>query len=589
MINFISISVVELQEILTDCTQKELFELMNYTDDVIDKQDCLPFDVKKKYSLRKELLVNYIVSIFMSKNSVLNIYQKLMSTEISKYVYQKLIWETDSFPSSEIVKRFDYRFKNKPSSYYEDEQSNLTDELSLVLRTITRYYQKLDRLSLNPKFKKILKLVTPIPQDYDLEPIENIVKTKYSYSNEENILHFITTIENMLKSNLVEFGKSNEKPLLKSLNILKTSTTIQEFYNQTGLNSLATDMLTRSFYFYYKAIRNFEKLEQDTLKNFISIQFKDNFSFFITRIFLAHLKNVRYDSYYSKQKELFTTVHKIIDMMPKESFVSVKNIINFCKYRDLKVDIEVKDKVNEYYLETDKGEGVDGYSYYDAIAYEPTIKASLFYLGALGLLELEYNDLISAYNISAKGKLYISPWDSLEYVKLTELGKYVFDFSKSYSYEKKEYKNKNVKFDEYKPIITVDNDVIMLAKLEQFTEKYADNKYIVTHAKVFKDCNTVKDLERKIEAFYRQIESNPPQVFKDFFEEIKQNAGLLNKDTKHFIIELKNNKKLLNLFMTNKKLQEIVIKAQGYRVIIEKENLPKLTRIVKDNGFFIDF
>ena len=41
--------------------------------------------------------------------------------------------------------------------------------------------------------------------------------------------------------------------------------------------------------------------------------------------------------------------------------------------------------------------------------------------------------------------------------------------------------------------------------------------------------------------------------------------------------------------MKNKKLQELVIKAQGYKVIVLKENISKLTKIVKDNGFFVEF
>jgi len=36
-------------------------------------------------------------------------------------------------------------------------------------------------------------------------------------------------------------------------------------------------------------------------------------------------------------------------------------------------------------------------------------------------------------------------------------------------------------------------------------------------------------------------------------------------------------------------LQEMTIKASGYRVLVKKEDIPKLTKIVKDNGFFVEF
>jgi hypothetical protein len=74
-----------------------------------------------------------------------------------------------------------------------------------------------------------------------------------------------------------------------------------------------------------------------------------------------------------------------------------------------------------------------------------------------------------------------------------------------------------------------------------------------------------------------------------FFDEIKSKSNMLKKDLKQVVIELNNDKRLLNLFMTNKKLQTIIIKASGYRVLVLKDDLSKLTKIVKENGFFIDF
>ena len=93
----------------------------------------------------------------------------------------------------------------------------------------------------------------------------------------------------------------------------------------------------------------------------------------------------------------------------------------------------------------------------------------------------------------------------------------------------------------------------------------------------------------KIDGFYNNIEQNPPKVFKEFFEQIKENANMLKKDIKQIVINLENNKKLLNLFLRNKKLQELTVKAQGYRIIVSKDDISKLTKIVKDNGFFIEF
>ena len=61
------------------------------------------------------------------------------------------------------------------------------------------------------------------------------------------------------------------------------------------------------------------------------------------------------------------------------------------------------------------------------------------------------------------------------------------------------------------------------------------------------------------------------------------------KNLKQIVIELKDNKRLLNLFMTNQNLQKLFIKAEGYRIIVLKNDIPKVTKIAKDNGFFVEF
>jgi hypothetical protein len=41
--------------------------------------------------------------------------------------------------------------------------------------------------------------------------------------------------------------------------------------------------------------------------------------------------------------------------------------------------------------------------------------------------------------------------------------------------------------------------------------------------------------------------------------------------------------------MTNQNLQKLFIKAEGYRIIVLKDDISKVTKIAKDNGFFVEF
>ena len=580
----------ELKEIISNCTNQELIKFTKYIDEVTFGG----MEIGRINSTKKIIIVNNLVEILTNDKNVLNISKKLLSTKLSAYLYMNIVWENGALQTSEVADEFNLKFEKLRGDSYGVIENNLNGVLGLVVR-VTRnsggfyYGEEMDILSISRNMIPLLKVLLPIPDDFDLEGVEHLSDTKYSYSNENEIFNFISVISDMLKNNLVEFGKTGEKPLLKSLNILKISTGCHEFYTQKKYNSLATDMLTRSFSYYYWASKKFKRSELESLKDFVMEKFEDRYHFFITRILLSHLKKVRFDYHYSKEIGLFHALKTIISDLPKDSWVGVENILKYSKYRELNFHLEYRGKTDNYIFDVD-----DGYysceSKYTILFFEPVLRGAFFYLASLGLFEIKYDEPKSNYNIKAKGKEYISLWDGLKYLKITELGKYVFGFSKKYEQKSIVKTTTKLKFDEYKPIITIDlKDTVTQAKLEAYTEKYDEGRYILSYAKIFRDCKTTKSLEVKIDGFYKQIEANPPQVFKDFFDEIKKNANILKRDLKQVVIELGNNKKLLNLFMKNKKLQELVIKAQGYRVIVLKENIPKLTKIVKDNGFFVEF
>ena len=588
--NFFIYETAELRIIIDNCTYQELIRFTKYINDVAPGR----INIKKIASTKKASLVNYLIELLSEDKNILSISKKLLSTEISAYLYTIIVWQHTALETSSISKKFNVNFPEVTRTNYGVNEEYLNGTLGLIIRATRKsggyyYTDDMDILSVSRKVIPLLKIVLPVPDDFDLEGVKNLQETKYSYTNENEIFNFISVISDMLKNNLVEFGKTAEKPLAKSINILKTSSGVNEFYSEKKLDSFASDMLTRSFSYYYWASKKFKSSELESLKDFVTDKFEDKFYFFITRILASHLKKVRYDHHYSKELGLFHTLKTIILDLPLDSWVSIENILKYSKYRELKFHLEYQGKTDNYTLDVD-----DGYysceSNYTPLFFEPVLKGAFFYLASLGVVEIKYDEPTSDSNIMAKGKEYISVWDGLKYIKLTELGKYIFGFTKKYEQKSIKKITTKLKFDEYKPIITLNSqDTITQAKLEPFTDKYDENRYILSYAKIFRDCKNKKVLDIKIDNFYKQIEPNPPQIFKDFFQQIKLDSNMIKRDLSQVVIELKNNKKLLNLFLKNKKLQELVIKAEGYRVIVSKNNIPKLTKIVKDNGFFIEF
>jgi len=560
-------------------TLQDIKELLKFND----------IEIKEKLHFKNDY-VKLLTEFLLKDSFTTRFLNKLNQDEISSKIYKHLIWIDNKINYDTASELYDLKLPKVNSSHYY--QKKLKNNYSLIEREIYKRWDGIrDNLSLDKNIINILKLFYPKPDDYELKGIVKVENTKYSYNNENEILEFINSIEDMLKNNLIKFGKTNEKPLVKTLNMLKSSSNINEFYTDKKLDNLAIDMATRTLYYYFNnlKIKIFKNKEYDTLLDSFKYLFDNKLKFFITRMFVTHLKGVRFN-YYCSEKELFNIMKLIINNLVSKEWVGINNILNFLKYRDIEFYLENKYSIESYRLILDEDK-LNGENFYNEIFFEPVIKASLFYLGALGILELKYNEPKSNMKLlKLKNIPYISVWDNLEYVKITKLGLYVFGIEKTYKAKKIEKKELAIKFDEYKPIITIDKlDIITVAKIEPYTDKLGDNRYILSYSKIFKDCKNNSSLIKKIDDFYKIFDKKLPKVFDNYFDEIKDNLNMLKRDLKLITIELKNNKKLLNLFISNQKLQDLIIKASGYRILVLKDDIPKVTKIIKDNGFFVEF
>jgi|GEM_PF-1313357 len=612
MKRFLDINYDALQGYLGTLRRDDLMRFFKFIADLFDENEFKKLDEtltnsKKRNIAKTATLVAAIAPIFQDQRFKERIHNKLVSTEESKFLYEQLVWHTEKIDVDKLPAGIRVELIFQKQQYGDVSEALKPDVLSLINHSVTfkNGVIAMDCLTINHSIKQLLMFVLKAPDELFLEKAQQVNPTEFEYSNEDEILNFISIIGEMAENNLVEIGNA-EKPLVKTLNIIKTSASAKEFYEAKGSDLLANDMLVRSFYFFYHYLGGYKGGEINVLKEFVIRQLDDEFNFFISRIFVSHLKKVRFDPYYASQKSLFNVVKAVLFDMSQDGFASVQDILKFCKKRGLLFYIEDSYKTSDYYMSCDvskSGANLFGdkqpYITHDVWAYkenyytlffEPTLKAAFFYLGALGILELRYNTPTSKHNIKAEGKPYISVWDGLEYIRFTDLGKFVLGLSAEYTPKEIQQNKTKLKFDEYSPIITVDaKDGVTIAKLESYADKIDANKYILSYGKIFKDCNNNKALTLKIDGFYKQISDNPPKLFFDFFDKIKQRANLLERENKLISIKLKNDKELLELFMTNKKIQEITVKAQGLRVLILKDDIVKLKKICLENGFFVEF
>ncbi len=212
---------------------------------------------------------------------------------------------------------------------------------------------------------------------------------------------------------------------------------------------------------------------------------------------------------------------------------------------------------------------------------EPLVKALLFTLSTLGVVEIAYRE-------PQEGDT--SPYDGLRYVRVTGLGKFVFGLTDSYEPQSTEEDKQAFELDDQRLLIRVRN---MESPFIQFLADYGDNiapsLYCVSYESFLRNCSTRFDVERKVKMFRQFICKKLPQVWKQFMDDVVKRCnpfGVPQDD--YMILTLpKDNTDLQRLVLTHPSIRRYILKAENYMVLVKESDLNKLKNEIKKFGYLI--
>lgn len=209
------------------------------------------------------------------------------------------------------------------------------------------------------------------------------------------------------------------------------------------------------------------------------------------------------------------------------------------------------------------------------------IKAFFYLLGGLGILELAYR--LPELNDT-------SVFYTLQYVRLTELGKYALGITTTYTPPQKEEET----------LFLLDNDRLVIRSLKKnnpyeslltdIAVPIGNHRYLISSESFLKHCTKEKDVKDKIEFFQQFICKDLPDVCKEFFNSLIQQCHPLKtlKNSDYVIYQIDgNNKRLIQLLATDSHLKSIIIRAEGYRILVEKSKQKKFIDMLKSYGYLL--
>lgn len=212
----------------------------------------------------------------------------------------------------------------------------------------------------------------------------------------------------------------------------------------------------------------------------------------------------------------------------------------------------------------------------------PFLKGLLYTMAGLGLLEVAYRQL----NINDA-----SIFDTLQYVRMTDLGRYVFHFSNTYTPPKNTEAEEFFQLDEQRLVIrSLKENNPYESLLNDTAISIGNHRYMMSNESFLKNCRSEKDVKDKIDFFKRFISKDIPEVWSSFFDSLLRQCHPLKpvSSESYVIYQLDgNNKELIQRLSTDPILKSIIIRAEGYKILVEKKQQKTFMDKLKAHGYLL--
>lgn len=311
------------------------------------------------------------------------------------------------------------------------------------------------------------------------------------------------------------------------------------------------------------------------------------------KLFLPHITCIDRDYDYSHRNtnRLMRSFERSLLTLKSSMWVSIEQVLYQTRcFFDNKtyVSILIQEPTSYYNIGFKlRDKNADEPIKYDEIITRVThqsIKSVLLALASWGIIEIAYDP-----TTTANGPSYLT--DALRYVRLTNLGKYVFGKAKFYQLPTTMVNTcKDFELNADRLLIKVLNPNSKGSfALEKIAAPITSQLYRTNFSVFLKECNTKDDIVKNIDLFKKYIANEPPQIWEDFFNAMLERTNALKKVRTSYItrsIDAKD-KELQDIILHDPNIKQYILRAEGYVVLIEQAHLNDVNNILKTYGYTI--
>ena len=216
---------------------------------------------------------------------------------------------------------------------------------------------------------------------------------------------------------------------------------------------------------------------------------------------------------------------------------------------------------------------------------EPLLKGYAFLLAAFGLAEIDFAAPTHP-TYQRINKDYLTPYDGLRFVRLTPLGEFVHGQREHYDVEAGAPTRSPILLGEVRLLATCWNpDKLTELALAQFMEVLAPGRYRMTPKSLLGGCCCREDIEERIRLFRRVVAAAPPAIWEELFERTLARVSPLNLEPDYVVLKVSADEEIRRLIASDPVLRGIVLKVEGLRIAVRRDDLKKLAKRLEQFGY----
>lgn len=464
-------------------------------------------------------------------------------------------------------------------------------------------------LSLISEMRTLFKTYLPKPAGYDLSPAQRRA-TAFEKVTGERTLEEMALACGFVAEKNVHFTKAG-KVAAASLKRMAKECRIEEFYAEgdRSLLSLKTQMIASVLTQSNPAIKILSG--KRGLRPGATPEFQREIASAVLKnpgldlnALLPHLKGLGnlgdYGHEGSLEKRVFSDIRKILTALPEGKWMDVSDILRYALYRDLNLGIIDREVADEHlYVRIEyqgKSFGARGYDKhylhddrnYDVAVTKPFLKAVFYLVSCFGMVDIAYN-LPENEHLQDNGKNWLTPYDGLAYVRLTDLGAFILGKRKQYKIKHASKPAGVIHLDDQKLLVTLEGeDRMKQILLDRVGQRVGPGSYKISYASFMQGAESRSEVRERIKSFRELIGKKAPRIFREFLTSVGKRVDPLTFVHDRVVFKLGEHPELISLFAKDPVLKGLVLKAENYHILVDTKELSKLRKRLNALGFLMD-